>query len=188
MPGITKLDVIGLVQKTRFTDFSVIYEFKWKSEVLNPEPIEVESSLEESVAEFLAEGNYFKVLKRLFAIAKYKDDTKAADLLTNVLNSDLGRLYHIVSDIGTLRTLIEEHSKVPDSIVRYEISELKARLGNIYTLTGFLKRENGVLRRIQLLLKKPLREMGSGLERLQDVLYSILQKYSKPIVERFRNG
>jgi hypothetical protein len=187
-PGITKLDVIGLVQRTRFTDFSVIYEFKQRGRVINPEPINIKQSLEENILAYLSEGNYFKVLKRLFALAKYENDTKTAEMLTPVLNSDLGRLYHVVSDIGTLVTLLSEYPTAPMDVIRGEISQFRARLGNIYTLRDFLRDENAVLDEITLLLRQPHSRAAVGLERLAARLDGILQRYSKPIVEGIRRG
>jgi hypothetical protein len=187
-PGITKLDVIGLVQRSRYTDFSIIYEFRNNGRTLNPEKIDISQSLEENIIAYLSEGNYFKVLKRLFALAKYTNDIKTAEELTPILNSDLGRLYHITSDIGTLETLLEEHSQVPIATIRYEIDQFKSRLSNIYTLKDYLKDENTILGEINTILRKPERQVGDALSRLGDKLNTILQKYSKPIVERLRRG
>jgi hypothetical protein len=187
-PGISKLDVIGLIQKARYTDFSVIYEFKNNGKTLNPEKIEIAPSLEADIIGYLSEGNYFKALKRSFALAKYKDDKKTAEELTPILNSDLGRLYHIISDIGTLVALLQEHRKVPQDIVRYEIDQFKSRLANIYTLTDYLKDENHILGEINTLLRKPTSQLVPGLETLANELNTFLQEYSKPIVERLRHG
>jgi hypothetical protein len=187
-PGITKLDVIGLVQKTRFTDFSVIYEFKHRGRVINPEPINIKQSLEENILAYLSEGNYYKVLKRVFALAKYENDTKTAEMLTPILNSDLGRLYHVVSDIGTLVTILGEYPKAPMDIIRAEISQFRARLGNIYTLRGFLRDENSVIRDIGHVLRQPASKAASGLQHLAARLDALLQRYSKPIVEAIRRG
>jgi hypothetical protein len=182
-PGLTKLDVIGLVGGNRFTDFSMIYTFKANGKTLNPEPIQIKNSLEESVLAFKAEGNYFKVLKRLFALAKLLKDDKTLIELTPILNSDLGRLYHIVSDIGTLITLLETYPNAPIDIIRHEIDQFIQRLSNIYTVSSYLRKDDAIVSEIHRILRLPEAKILAPLRTLYEELNSILQKSSKPIVE-----
>lgn len=184
--GITKLDVIGLVANSRFTDFSVIYEFRCNGKVLNPEPINIRRSLEENILAYKYEGNYFKVLKRCFALAKLLKDDKMIVELNPILNSDLGRLYHIVSDIGTLITLLDEHNKVPLNIIRFEIDQFISRLSNIYELKDYLKKDDQIVGTIKNILKMPSSRMKGALEKLHKELDLILQTNSKPIVEALK--
>lgn len=181
--GITKLDVIGLVANSRFTDFSVIYQFRCNGRILNPEPLNIRRSLEESILAYKQEGNYFKVLKRIFALAKLLKDDKLIVELNPILNSDLGRLYHIVSDIGTLINLLDEHNKVPLNIIRFEIDQFISRLSNIYELKDYLKKDDQIVGTIKNILKMPHSRMKVALEKLHKELDSILQTNSKPIVE-----
>jgi hypothetical protein len=181
--GISKLDVIGLVANSRFTDFSVIYQFRCNGKVLNPEPIDVRRSLEENIIAYKQDGNYFKVLKRLFALAKLLKDDKLIVELNPILNSDLGRLYHIVSDMGTLITLLDEHTKVPMNIIRFEIDQFISRLSNIYELRDYLKKDDQIVGTIKNILKMPPSRMKGALEKLHKELDLILQTNSKPIVE-----
>lgn len=180
-PGITKLDVIGLVQNNRFTDFSVIYEFRVDNKVLNPEPINILSSLEESTLAYLSEGNYFKALKRMFALAKFKHDTKALETINPILNSDLGRLYHIVGDMDTILALFE-HSNAPLPLIRFEIDQFIQRLSTIYELDAYLKKDDKIVGEIRRILKLPEKSIPTALKSLRDELDDILQKSAKPIV------
>jgi hypothetical protein len=180
-PGLCKLDVIGLVEKNRFTDFSMIYEFVNKGKVLNPVPINVSESLEEAVIVNKRQGNYFKALKRMYSLAKWKHNIKEIAKLTPILNSDLGRLYHIISDIDTLIRLLSDYSVSMD-VVRYEIDQFKSRLSNIYQLEDVLKERQDIIGRIESILKTPTSKLVPALKVLYEELYSILQKYSKPYV------
>jgi hypothetical protein len=180
-PGITKLDVIGLVQNNRFTDFSVIYEFRVNGKVLNPEPIDIRSSLEESTLAYLNEGNYFKALKRLFALAKFNHDTKALEAINPILNSDLGRLYHIVGDMDTILALFQ-HTYPPLSLIRFEIDQFIQRLSTIYTLKSYLKKDDKIVGEIRRILRLPEEYIPAALASLRDELNDILQKSAKPIV------
>ena len=182
-PTISKLDVIGLVQRNRFTDFSVIYEFQNKGKVLNPDEIDIEASLEENILLYKAENNPFKVLKRKFALAKFKGDEQAIKRLSEVLNSDLGRIYHVLGDIGTLKSLLEDHSNQPMEKIRYEIDQFKNRLANVYTLDDYLKREPTILGQLNAALKAPRKDlMLARLEEVSTALEAVLQKNSAPLV------
>jgi hypothetical protein len=186
--GITKLDVMGLVQGNRYTDFSVIYEFRCNGKVLNGEPIDIKNSLEESLIAYLCEGNYFKALKRLFALAKYHNHLPMVRTLTDILNSDMGRLYQIVADMDTLLHLMEDYKKIPMTMIRFEIDQFIGRLSNIYSLEGYLKKDDAVVAEVRRILRLPDGRVRDALERLRDELDDVLQKASKPYVEHLKKG
>jgi hypothetical protein len=174
-PGLVKVDVISLVSNNRFTDFSIIYDFRWRNEVLNPMVIDVPKSLKESFNGLIAEGNYFKALKRKFALAKWDNDYKTMNKLSPILNSDLGRLYHIVGDIDTLVRLLDQPS-VPIDTIKFEIDQFIARLSNIYTLKDYLSHEKEIIASIHHILKLPVEKLQPALEELRDALDKYLQK------------
>lgn len=142
-PIMAKLDVIALIQG-RYTDLSVIYEFHNGSKSLNPDEIDPEKSLKESIALFNLEGNTFKVIKRKFALAKLKNDTKAVKRYSSILNSELGKLYIIYSDVKTLTDLLEDHS-IPVDKLKESIKNFRYRIAHIYSLEDYLKTEKGLL-------------------------------------------
>ncbi|NBO23056.1 hypothetical protein EBU94_06950, partial [bacterium] len=181
-PTIAKLDVIGFVQQNRFTDFSVIYEFHNKGHPLNPDKIDIVKSLKENIIAYESEGNIFKSLKRRFALAKYEGDHKIILELTPILNSDLGRLYIIIGDIGTLIALLEDF-KAPQTKIKYEINQFKNRLANIYTLRDYLKNENKILSEIDSIVKRPTGTMIEPLSKLRDELEKYLQDNTKKIIK-----
>ena len=155
-PTITKLDTIGFVQNNKYTEFSMIYEFEARGKVLNPDNFDIKTSLEEDILYFRSTGQPFKSLKREFALAKFENKPDKLKTLITILNSDLGRIYSIVSDIQILLILLEEH---PDNFyikkMRFEIDGFKARMGNIYQLKPFLSEEHYLLGRIEAALKTP---------------------------------
>ena len=158
-PTITKVDAIGLIQNYRYTDFSMIYEFKHNGKTLNPDVFDVEQSLRDNILLYKHEGNYFKVLKRLFALAKLKGNKKEMERLQPLLNGDLGRLYQILSDVKTLVALLEEgragnkNTALPK--IRFELDQMKARMATIYNLPAFLKSEHTLLGELASALKSP---------------------------------
>jgi len=186
-PGLTKVDVIALVGNNRFTDFSVIYEFHWRNETLNPMDIDVPKSLKESYNGLIAEGNYFKALKRKFALAKWENNYKEMNRISPILNSDLGRLYHIVGDIDTLIRLLEQPN-IPIDTIKFEIDQFIARLSNIYTLKDYLSHENEIIDSIRHILKLPTDKLTSALEELRDALDKYLQKNTSAMVGETLKG
>ena len=186
-PSITKMDVIGLVQGNRFTDFSVIYEFRDGSTVLNPDPIDIEISLKADIQYYSSKGKYFKAIKRIFALAKYKGDVTTVEKLTPVLNSDLGLLYHVVGDIGTLINLLDKPG-VPLGIVKFEIDQFIGRLSNIYTLKGFLRDEPKLVTEIKRILGLSRKAMIPALEKLEEALNKYLQESAKKVWDKMGLG
>lgn len=177
-PTIAKLDAIGLVQNNRYTDFSVIYEFKNNGKTLNPDNFDVEKSLRDSITLLTHEGKTFKVLKRKFALAKFKNDYKTMAKLQEILNGDLGRLYQISSDIGTLIALLEEgqggdKNKAIKNI-RFELDQMKARMATIYDLPRFFKSENTLLGELASALKAPPKVLLAKLKSIEERLQTIL--------------
>jgi hypothetical protein len=175
-PAITKIDTIALVQNNRYTDFSVIYEFENKGKTLNPAMGDIGSSLAQDVEAYKATGNYFKALKRQYALAKYKNDVKKMKALTTLLNSDLGRLYQIAGDMKTLADVVD---KAPAEIVRYEIDQFKNSLANIYDTPAYQMKEPLLLKSLKRIVKLPKDKMAEPLIELSEVLGAILQKETK---------
>ena len=181
-PTITKLDTIGLVQNNKYTDFSTIYEFQCNGKVLNPSFEDIGKSLREDIVAYKAENNPFKVLKREFALAKFRGDDKTIKSLTPVLNSDLGRLYSLLSDVGTLIELLEDKHKVPLDKVRYEIDQFKSRMANVYSLPDFLKAEHTLLGHIRSALKTTSREqLLSHLKQMEQLIQTSLTHNTKKL-------
>jgi len=148
-PTISKLDVIGFVQNNRYTDFSMLYEFNVNGKIINPDKIDVVKSLEEDIVYYTDAKKPFKVLKRKFALAKFKHDTTTVRQLTPILNSDLGRIYSLASDIEVLIHLLEDPNPKSDmNKIRFEIDQFKGRMANIYHLPDFIKSEHSLLAHI----------------------------------------
>jgi hypothetical protein len=150
-PTITKLDVIALIQ-SRYTELSIVYEFHNGDEVLNPDIIDPEKSLNNSIQLLKSEGNLFKVVKRKFALAKLRNDLPKVIKYNEILNSDLGKLYVVYSDVKTLVELLEDND-VPSPEVNTAIAGFKHRLARIYSLEEYLKKETTTLNKLDSAIK-----------------------------------
>lgn len=171
-PIITKLDVVALIQG-RYTELSVVYEFHNGDETLNPDDIDPERSLKDSILLLKSEGNLFKVVKRKFALAKLKNNIPLVKKYNAILNSELGKLYIVYSDVKTLAELLEDQS-VPKSRIVDAIAGFKHRLARIYSLEDYLKTESAILTKLDTATKasNPL----PILKQVQDQLLHHLSK------------
>lgn len=178
-PSITKLDAIGFVQNNKFTEFSVIYNFKCNGKSLNYMIEDIAKSLKRDIDFYKAEGKPFKAMKRQFALAKFKNDNKTMKRLTPILNSDLGRIYSLSADIETLIVLLENESKVNMKNVRFEIDQFKSRIANVYENKSVIKKEHQVVGRINSALKSSSKtQIIANLTAIRDILDKALEKHT----------
>jgi hypothetical protein len=138
-PAIAKLDVVAFIEGNNFSDFSTLYTFKWKGRVLNEVNMDAENEIKKNILYYEAEDNYFKVAKRIFALSKVNGDTALLEKLTALFNSDLGRLYSIISDASTILYLLENEKHLPIEKIRFEIDQFRGRLASIYTIDAVNK-------------------------------------------------
>lgn len=185
-PTITKLDVVSWVQNSRFTDFSMIYQFKHAGKLLNPGMRDFETSIRENIYVLKRDGNYFKMAKRMFALARFKKHEREIELLSAMFNSDMGRLYHVYGDIGTLESLVENTSSLPYNRIEFEIDQFKGRLSNI-GLPKYLEEESRLFDLIDDLIS--MRKSTYTKERLLSLLgtlkkhlYELLTFYAKKYI------
>ena len=162
-PALTKLDVIAKV-KGVYTEFSVIYEFVVDGKVINKVPLEPKDSLKESIAYYKEVDNPYKVLKRKFALAKLQDKPKEIRRLSKLINSDLGKLYRLYSDVKTFADLLEEE-KVPTADFKSNI--------RIITEEGLPEALKGDLAKVKSQADLPI------LRHIEDALYNHLSKDTK---------
>jgi hypothetical protein len=109
-PGITKVDVVAWV-KDKYIEVSNIILWSHGSETYADLP-EVIQSLGEDILYFEGEGRYMKVAKRMYSIAKFKGLLHDQDGLREVLNSHLGAIYTVVSDLELVKEFPQAVTKI----------------------------------------------------------------------------
>ena len=181
-PTITKLDVVSWVQGNRFTDFSVIYEFKKGGKILNKGIEDIEKALKENIIALYHEKDYFKMAKRMFALARFKGQFPMLSILSPLFNGDLGRLYMVYGDIGTLEYLVENQHTLPKEKIQFEIDQFRNRLANV-TLPKYLADEEEIVDTIEKLQRPLLYTQNTAqllrlLRQLRDRLKRFLSHYS----------
>jgi len=175
-PALTKLDVVAWVNG-RYTDFSIIYEFKNKTETLNPVKSDPKASIRQDEADLKREGEYFKALKRRFSIAALERRKGALIRLNRILNSDLGRLYLIISDLKTLLYLFENKERVPHDRLEYELEQMRVRFGFLSTMPAV--NSPTILKRLEALETASAITVTANLTSLIDDLSKRLNRAAK---------
>lgn len=189
-PTITKIDVVAWVQNSRFTDFSMIYEFVHHGKTLNPGLRDIETAIRENIFMLYNEHNYYKMAKRMFVLAKYKGHTEVLEKLTPMFNGDLGRLYIVYGDLGTLEYILENVDTVPYSKIEFELDQFKARLSNV-SLDRYISSEDDILKTISEMVE--MRKSSYSKESLLNLvvelktkLYTIMTDQAKKYLKRIR--
>ncbi len=95
-----KIDYI--IYTDRLIELSIIYAFK-------PVPPDEEllSMLDKDFKYYKEEGNLFKAYKRLFAYARLKKQYAKMKVLTELFNSQTGKLYSINSNLKAIKMVLE---------------------------------------------------------------------------------
>ncbi|MDR3501665.1 MAG: hypothetical protein P4L79_03690 [Legionella sp.] len=182
--SLTKVDVVAFVDKNRYCDFSCIYDFKNKDNRLNGLPTDTQYSLKCDLLLLMAQGKYYKATKRIFSLARARNNIFLLEKLLPILNNEqIGSLYVIVGDIGTLLWILENEDNIPKDRMAYEIDHFKERLSNIYHLQGFVKKEHDIFAIIDRLAHPKgaveRHKMEHDLANLSVILSNILNNATK---------
>lgn len=179
--GLIKVDAVANISD-RYTEFSAIYDSYLNGSLVSMKPSNIVQSLMDDIL-FFNKTNPFKALKRFFALCKLRKDTKAAVLLVPIMNSDLGRLYQIVSDLETLGGLLERPPSAYNlKEILSQIDDMKGRMGNLYQLRDFLNKEHDILGSLNALLNSPAPSLKGKLSRLVSELRGILNEGTLKII------
>jgi hypothetical protein len=123
--GITKVDVVAWV-KEKYVEVSTIlvwtHRGKPYANVKN-----VVNALKEDLIVFAHDGNFMKVAKRLYSLAKLTGRDRES--LERILNSHLGAVYLVVSD---LKLLDEFPNAITPARKRKQLDSLRDQMSKLY--------------------------------------------------------
>lgn len=94
-----------------FKDFSVIYRF-------NPNIRDIVAQITFTMNQELKEKKYYKVVKRMFSIAKVTDDKPRGLLISEFLNNYTGAEYKLLKNLEQIKILLENYD---DPLIRKRI-------------------------------------------------------------------
>jgi hypothetical protein len=176
--AMTKMDIIAYTDN-RFVEYSIIYRFTYQNNDISTAVEKVFNSFYQSTELSYLDEKFFKVIKRIFSIARFKQDYNTINKLSNVLNSDLGRIYSVITDTNTIIYILENIKNIPKRRIEIEIQEFRRRLSNIYTLEKWVQLELPILKHIySIQFIKSRKELLEKLKKLSTALNYILNYYS----------
>lgn len=169
--GLTKLDVIAWMNGNHFAEFSCIYNFYVGDKWINAVPINLQQSLQEDITSLLADGKPFKAMKRRFVLAKLQNDVATLNRLQPILNGDLGRIYSLMGDIGTILYMLEHYNNLPQQAIDFELDQFRDRFSRIYGIKDFIYAEPAMLGKVATAMRAPRSSRGRALmaKQLRDV-------------------
>lgn len=136
-PSVIKVDlVVYLESLQRFVEFSIIYQFKNNTTTFNEFKMDAQYEIRQNLFYYLAEANYFKVCKRMFSLARLNDWEDDLQRLNEILTSDIGNLYSIISDCETILFILENESYIPLEKIRHTLDGFRTRLGAVYSVNA----------------------------------------------------
>lgn len=101
-----KIDIV-IFFNNRFTESSCNYYF---TKPLNEKSVIIE--LNRGIIELKKKNNYFKILKKIYLLAKINNDINKLQYLTNIFNSDLGILYKNINNIDAIKNIQKYYNDV----------------------------------------------------------------------------
>ena len=153
-----KVDMVINV-KNKFYEASCVYNVS-SNETLTVD--QVAKHIKEDIEKYLAEGKYWKVLKRWFSIYILYNNVESIEFLVRVFNSELGKLYEKVCNLQAIELL---HEFYKDDRTMEKINQNLKLVGedsfNIKTmnrkLSDYLKLLNNEAKKIYKGLKDEVR-------------------------------
>lgn len=183
--SVIKIDIIAWLDG-EFIEMTNLFEFFIKNKPLNiEEDSNIIKSIKEDIIFYYEDKNYIKMLKRIFAISKIKKDTKNINKLVEIFNSNVGLLYQIYSNLGSIKELIDRLNetnlnKIRERIINF-IQLLKGRLGNIYEFEIPLNYYS-TLDKIS-----KIKNFNTMKEKIDKLMYNIKLKLNKQTMKLIKN-
>lgn len=124
--GITKVDVVAWMRDKYMEVSNIILWHDGKKRFAKTKPLK--DALAEDIVMYEDDGNYVKVAKRMLSLAKDRHHITDEQKLRQVLNSPLGAVYTVVSDLELL-------DEFPDAVrhhKREELDSMRDRMAKVF--------------------------------------------------------
>lgn len=190
-PAITKVDVVAYLRSNQYADVSIIYQFMNNKHVLNNEAVNApiqkqEYGIKTDILYYMNTGFYFKVCKRIFTLMRMKGVCSDCMKVNSILNdSQLGILYTVYGDIGTILYILEDTPELPIQRIENEVDQFKNKLSNIYKIPQYLNHEPEIFKIIDRITKAKhnREELITELTELSEILFTALNSYTLKLMK-----
>lgn len=92
---------------------------------------EFDPAIRKEIDKFYSKDKLLKMAKRMFSLAKFRQDKHVIKLLLPLLASSVGKLGQIIGDADTANEMIQKLDSPPLDVLIPQIDELKPRLSSI---------------------------------------------------------
>lgn len=133
---VVKLDIIAPYDG-RYVEMSTFYILKGNQGYINVTDdyfSSFENSLKKDIVEYIS-TKPFKAIKRVWSLARIKNDMGRMDKLKNLINSNVALLGQINADLETIKLLIEHGSRYDNQFVLNELNGFKQKISNILDIS-----------------------------------------------------
>jgi hypothetical protein len=129
-----KIDLVARIDNI-FTEISCIYLLN--KDILTKK--DIEKNINDEASELYKEGEYYKVLKRKFSLAKINNNKTELLALSKIFNSELGKEYKLISNLQAMDLVLDNYQDkdVIDKII-INLKDLNLPT-NIKSITKFIK-------------------------------------------------
>ena len=127
--SMTKIDCIRFIPSlNRYVEITNYFFISKKKEEFNE--LKYIKELKLNLFKYYTKGKYFKMLKRLMTYVLLKKDKEKAEKLYKIVNSGLGILYQVCSELDAIHYVIEHYGEKPG--MAEQIDGMKYRIGNVF--------------------------------------------------------
>jgi len=168
-----KLDMIFLLHG-EFIEINEIYRFVINGRK-NYDDANIEKELRKEIEKYKKEGNYFKVMKRKFSLAKWKGIIKKDYI--DIFNGQSGLLNNLINQLKIIQNICLQTFRRPKlHEIRGNLQTIKQELSSVYEI--YLPNFSS---KIDSICKKPLSKIYDSLtpiiEKLETQLNKNVKKY-----------
>ena len=115
-----KLDYVVIFDNSEVREISSIYFF---DNIGN-----FDKSLKEDIRELYKEGEYYKVLKRLFSLLRYRNENmELIKKLVRFFNSGVGRIYSRVAELKAIK-ILKDNNRIQEYLKNLDLNTIKREI------------------------------------------------------------
>ncbi len=177
--GVVKLDLIAPYDG-RYVEMSTFYILKGNSGYINVNDdyfSNFENSLKEDIVEY-KDSKPFKAVKRVWSLARMRNDLGRLNELKNLINSNVALLGQINADLETIKLLLEHGSAYDLNFVISELNGFKGKISNILDIQMDEEKIDILLDLLinQFTTKQSNRVLIATIDRLHDYILEVINK------------
>jgi hypothetical protein len=175
MQSMIKIDIITVIN-SRIIEISEVYSIiiNGKTNSKSSTKNEIKNDIIIEYKDKIRNGDYFKSLKKVYSIIRLENENDGRLLiLDKYLNSEIGLLYRIKSDLETIILIINRGKKFETDVIIQSLNLMNEQLSN-YDVENI----------IETILKTKREKMEKIIVKQVDIIKSVLNIDAKKFIDR----